>query len=354
MKRTLLLIVFSIITFTGFAQLTISPNQTATYLANKLVATSGTLGVTVTNAVLTCDTLANGEFNGVSNLGIADGIVLGTGAVATNSAFSQTGIDGLPMDMASTMLGTAGDAQITTLSGSSSYDACALEFDLQPVGNFVEFEYVFGSEEYPEYNCSAFNDMFGFFISGPGFSTPTNIALIPGTSTPVSINSINDGSVSTCTANTLLYVNNTGTTCTMDGFTTPLLATAPVTPSSTYHLKMVIADVTDGILNSYVVLKANSLKSGSTTPSGLSQTLEKAGPLELFPLPAENQITIRNTSASAYQLQLCDLSGRILHEYALSGFGQQVIDIHSLPDGYYSIKATNHANASVRHYSFTK
>jgi len=354
MKRLFILSVLSAMSCIAFAQLTISPNQTATYLANKLVATSGTLGVTVSNAVLTCDTLANGELSGVSNLGIADGIVLGTGAVATNNALSQTGIDGFPIEMASTMLGSAGDAQITLIAGSASYDACALEFDLQPVGNFVEFEYVFGSEEYPEYNCSAFNDMFGFFISGPGFSTPTNIALIPGSSTPVSINSINDGSVTTCTPNTLLYVNNTDTTCTMDGFTVPLIATAPVTPSSTYHLKMVIADVTDGILNSYVVLKANSLKSGSSVPSAVNAYQGNTGDLTVFPLPAENQINVRNTSASVYQLQLCDLSGRILHEYALSGFGQQVIDIHSLPGGYYSIKATNHANASVRHYSFTK
>ncbi|HNB82277.1 MAG TPA: choice-of-anchor L domain-containing protein, partial [Chitinophagaceae bacterium] len=127
MKRLFILSVLSAMSCIAFAQLTISPNQTATYLANKLVATSGTLGVTVSNAVLTCDTLANGELSGVSNLGIADGIVLGTGAVATNNALSQTGIDGFPIEMASTMLGSAGDAQITLIAGSASYDACALE-----------------------------------------------------------------------------------------------------------------------------------------------------------------------------------------------------------------------------------
>src|SRR5205823_743581 len=124
----------------------------------------------------------------------------------------------------------------------STYDACILEFDFKPAGDTVKFNYVFGSEEYTSFTCSSFNDVFGFFISGPGFAVPTNIALVPGTTIPVCINSVNCGatgfySTSTCAALgpgspfCTYYVNNSaGTTITYDGITTTLTAIAGVTP----------------------------------------------------------------------------------------------------------------------------
>lgn len=329
------------------AQLVISPNQTASYLANKLVATSGTLGVVVSNEVLTCDASSNGEFTGTSNLGISDGIALGTGSVLSNSG--NFGLDGLPADMASTMLSTAGDAQLATIVGMNTFDACVLEFDLQPVGSFVEFEYVFGSEEYPMYNCSAFNDVFGFFISGPGFSSPTNIALIPGTSTPVSINSINDGSVTTCTPNTALYVNNTGTTCTMNGFTVPMTAHAAVTSGSTYHLKMAITDVSDGILNSYVILKANSLKSGGSIPNNVTELANEAG-LEMYPTSFTNSMTIKNTKSDSWKISITDLNGRLVYTTQSEGASSISIHLETLSQGMYMLKA----ESMTTHNSFTQ
>ena len=228
------------------AQLSISPNQTATFLANKLVATSGTLGVTVSNAVLTCDSNGNGTFSGSTNLSISDGIVLGTGDVLSNSATSTFGLNGHAGDFASASFGTAGDTQLGNVIGATTYDACVLEMDLQPVGSFMEFEYIFGSEEYPSFNCTPFNDVFAFFISGPGISVPQNIALLPGTNVPVSINSINDSTSTSgtpCAISSSLYVPNTDTFTTMNGFTQSLTAHINVTPGSVYHLKLAIADV---------------------------------------------------------------------------------------------------------------
>jgi len=337
--KKLILSLFTLTTFSQVnAQLLISPNQTATYLANKLVATSGTLGVNVSNAVLTCDSNANGEFTGVSNLGIADGIALGSGDVASNVSLSTFGLDGLPVDFASTTNNAPGDAQLDLIIGGMTYDACVLEFDLQPVGTFVEFEYVFGSEEYPEFNCSAFNDVFGFFISGPGFATPTNIALIPTTTTEVSINSINDGSVSGCTPNTALYVTNIDTVCTMDGFTVPLTAHANVTSGATYHLKMAIADVSDGILNSYVILKANSLKSGGTAPSNVADMKESG--LEIYPTIMNNTLMINNTQGEEWKIELTDINGRMVYTGIIAGVQSSVsISTSSLSKGVYVFKA---------------
>ena len=53
-----------------------------------------------------------------------------------------------------------GDADLTTLAGVSTFDASVLEFDFVPAGNTVSFNYVFSSDEYPEFANSSFNDTF--------------------------------------------------------------------------------------------------------------------------------------------------------------------------------------------------
>jgi len=331
------------------AQLSLTPSQTALQLANQLVATSGTLGVTVTNPVLTCDTNASGLFNGVSNFGISNGIVLGTGEIMTTGLSPNLtyGLDGPPSQFASHNMNTPGDTVLGNIVGTITYDACILEFDLNPVGNFVEFEYVFGSEEYPEFNCSAFNDVFAFHITGPGFPTPTNIALIPATTIPVSINSINDGSVGGCSTNTNLYVTNNDTTNTMDGFTVPMTAHASVTPGQTYHLRMAIADASDMIFNSYVLLKANSLKSGNTSPSGVLHMNQGKGP-GLFPTRFDQTLQVSYTPGEHWIIQILNLEGRLVFQQDMSeSTGKATLHLGQLPRGMYLVKMSNPATRQV-------
>ncbi len=84
------------------------------------------------------------------------------------------------------------DLQLDSLVAPfTTFNSCALEFDFVPIDSFFSFKYVFASEEYPEYACTIFNDVFAFFINGPGYAGNTNIALVPGTNIPVTINSIN-------------------------------------------------------------------------------------------------------------------------------------------------------------------
>src|SRR5262249_24444669 len=150
------------------------------------------------------------------------------------------------------------DADLATLAGATStYDACVLEFDFKAAGDTVKFNYVFGSEEYPEFACSPYNDVFGFLISGgvtsaaTSYPTPYNIARVPGTTIPVCINSVNSAPTGTTypigTCNSLgpgspfgmYYINNSGsTTLVYDGKTTVLTAIAAVSPCDTYHLKL--------------------------------------------------------------------------------------------------------------------
>ena len=253
------------------AQLTITPQSqfTANAILQSNFITSG--AGTVTNVIVGSGFPGRfATFTGTSNLGINNGIVLSTGNTINipNAASMQyddanTCGSNYPMQCP--------DAQLQALIPTFAInDVTTLSFDFQPATDTIRFQYVFASEEYPEYVC-AFNDVFGFFVTG---STPTggtfnnaNVALIPGTTLPVSVNSINpgvSGGGGTCTgpgqslAYSNLYVNNSGTTIIFDGLTTVLDVTIPVVVLDTYHIKMGICNALDGIFESAVFLRDNT------------------------------------------------------------------------------------------------
>lgn len=228
------------------AQLTVAGGLNATQLAQMLAGP----GITVSNAVITGDPTAAGSFNGsASNIGLNSGVILCTGP--TNIAPGPNNSAGAGSDNLQ-----PGNSQLNGLAGATTYNAFVLEFDFIPLSNTIEFQYVFASEEYPEFVNSGYNDAFAFFISGPGIAGQQNIALIPGTATPVTIDNVNAGSYSQ------YYVNNNGgATVQYDAFTTPLTATANVQACETYHLKLMIADAGDGYWDSGVFLEEGSLTS---------------------------------------------------------------------------------------------
>ena len=263
-----LILIFSTMISNG--QINVTNTNNATVLAQKLVGE----GVAISNSTIQCEQNQSGLFVTVaSNLGQDSGIVLTTGLAASTLNW---GVNGAEINLANFNQGNLGDAALTALAGTNTYDRCILEFDFKANGDSIFFKYTFGSEEYPQFNCTAYNDVFGFFITGPGYPTATNIAFVPGTSIPVAINSINNGviypggSLPNCTSMgagspfTSLYINNTaGSTVTYSGFTQLLTAKAVIQPCSTYHLKLAIADGFDHILDSGVFLKAGSLTSNT-------------------------------------------------------------------------------------------
>lgn len=235
-----------------------------------------------------------GSFTAVnSNLGLDAGVILSTGMV--------TAAAGPATNFASSVNGTGPDADLAAIANANINDRSVLEFDFIPTGDTLRFRYVFGSEEYPNFVCS-FNDAFGFFLSGPGIAGPftggaANIALIPGTTTPVTIANVNNGQNNnptnpTCPAvNPQFYVNNTGgTTVAYNGFTVVLTAFALVECGQTYHIKLAIGDAGDSSYDSGVFLEAGSFaSSGQVLPffnPGLgvdgATILEGCGPYELI------------------------------------------------------------------------
>ncbi len=266
----LLLIALLCLPASLFGQLTISPTHPAAVLAAKLAGA----GISISSPVLTCAGVANGTFVSVATpITIDSGIVLTTGR-AINTA-------GLETFLASTNNAAPGDPDLVTLAGTGTFDACTLEFDFVPQGDTVSFNYQFGSEEYVNSTCGQYNDAFAFFISGPGITGLQNMALVPGTNIPVTVNSINSGvpgppgwpgfcNIANCTAMgpgspfTAYYINNTGgTQVTYRGYTRKLRAFHQVTPCSTYHLKMSVADAANGLYDSGVFIEAGSLSTNS-------------------------------------------------------------------------------------------
>jgi gliding motility-associated-like protein len=281
MKKSLLsfLIVFhlSVSTFAQFNAV-ITPSATASQIASKFAGN----GVAISNVVLNCPNGASGIFNASSTtLGLDSGIVLTTGSVLTNVAGTliNYGINSPASAYAKVdNLTIGGDADLATSAGvaqSVLHDVCKIEFDFVPLGDTLNFRYKFASEEYPDFICSPFTDIFGIYISGgPGFTIPTNIALIPGTTIPVSVNSVNNGvptaffNIATCNAIgagspfTNYYVDNMASTnIVYNGMTVMMNAQAIVTPCSTYHMKIAISDLNDGDRDSGIFLEASSLKS---------------------------------------------------------------------------------------------
>lgn len=213
------------------------------------------VGVTASNITYRGTDLSSGLFTGGTGIiGFESGIILSTGKAAdvvgpnkSNSTSTDNGIN-------------TGDSDLNALVGTNNtFDPTVLEFDFIPQGSTLTFNYVFSSEEYNEFVGSQFNDVFGFFVNGQ------NVALIPGTNTPVSINNVN------LNTNSGFYRNNdiasgAPINTEMDGLTTVLTATATVNPGVVNHIKLAIEDVGDHIYDSNVFIQAGSFSAPLPPP----------------------------------------------------------------------------------------
>lgn len=209
--------------------------------------------------------------SGAGSIGFSDGIILATGLISNAEGPNLSGesTTGFGEDSL--------DPDLRALSTGEIFDNVGIEFDFVPQKEFVSFSYVFASEEYCEFVGSIFNDVFGFFVSGPGINGPfdrdaINVALIPDTDEFVAINNVNHE------RNQGFYVKNEllgdANRCGIpfqpafeneieyDGFTVRLKAILRVIPCATYHIRLVVGDVGDDQLDSAVFLESKSFDIG--------------------------------------------------------------------------------------------
>ncbi|MGI9159549.1 MAG: choice-of-anchor L domain-containing protein, partial [Saprospiraceae bacterium] len=148
-------------------------------------------GVEVLNIQYNGVATAVGYFTGGTNaIGIDRGVVMTTGRAQGNNS-STFGANGQgSMQSSVDNPSTAFDPDLAMQTTSGLNDVAVYTITFVPTSPNLQFRFCFGSEEYPEYACSQYNDVFGFFIQGPNYPSPTNIALIPNSTLPVTINNL--------------------------------------------------------------------------------------------------------------------------------------------------------------------
>ena len=318
-----------------------APYDNAQYLVENVLLGSGVLA---SNFTFNGDPVQVGFFNGTgSNLGLDSGVVLSTDDIAeldpTYTGFGFfTGNSGHPdlLTVANSVPPLIGQ----TFTVSSVNDVAVLEFDFVPASDSVAFRYVFGSDEYPTFinSSGGYNDVFGFFISGPGITGPyangaENIAIIPNTNPPlpITISSVHGGkpagffTPAIPPLNDQYYVDNPlNTTVNLDGFTTVITARAHVQCGETYHIALAIADGSDGAFTSAVFLEANSFSSGLVNVT--SGTTNNAGNSSSDTLLYEGCNSVKlDFSRSG------DLSNADTIKYILGGTATNGVDYTDIP-----------------------
>jgi gliding motility-associated-like protein len=285
---------------TSFAQLQITNNapfNTADYLINNVFADGS---VTISNVTTFGPPEQFGYFsNGNAALGIDSGLVLGTWQLSDVTDYTNapswttppagwndiTGQNfGLPW------MGTSGANDLLAVSGSvpgllgatfsptpDVNSAMVISFDFVPTQDTMAFSFVFASDEWDTYPCSSFNDVFGFFVSGPGitgtYSAPPgfgpgdNVAFVPGTNIPITISSITSPTATgSCTQayNSQYYVSANSGGLTLNARTVTIDVEFLVQACETYHFTMAIGNGDDVGLQSAVFMEGGSF--GGTQP----------------------------------------------------------------------------------------
>jgi hypothetical protein len=257
------------------------PELVSEVLLNNSVQTS--------NVAYAGDTISCGYYLG--NIGDTDfynGLIMTSGDAAL-----AVGPDDLTSEGASTSGGSDPDLQ-ALIPTYTVNDATIIEFDFVANDNFMEFEYIFASEEFPEFANSSFNDVFGFFLSGPGINgqysnNAINIATLPN-GDPVTIDNVYNnseyyvGSIEGSGGEGLAYNNDME----YDGASIPLVAEANLWEGATYHIKLAIGDAGDSSFDSGVFFKGNSFNTGSMASGTIFYDTNEDGFYDSLDLPLPN------------------------------------------------------------------
>jgi gliding motility-associated-like protein len=188
-----------------------------------------------------------------------NGIVLSTGRLQNVDGPNTT----LSDDDAT---GWSGDSDLEqALNETNTINATILEFEFTAIADQISFRYLFASEEYQEGNANTcqFSDLFGFLVRPASATQYENIALVPGTTTPVKVTTVHPAIPNGCAAQNEAYFgswNNATAPINFNGQTAVLEATTTVIPNQTYHVKLVIADEQNFRYDSAVFLEAGSFK----------------------------------------------------------------------------------------------
>ena len=255
----------------------------------------GPIGVTYTGTPTILGVFSSNSYGTFtttsSNLGMSTGAVFGTGNISQISGTPATFWDG------------AG----TGVTSGSERDRAALTFSFIPDTGVtkVVFRYIMGSEEYNEYVGQNFSDNITIRLTGGAYSN-TNVAIVPGTSTGIDIDTIN------ASINSSFYRDNTIASppvpdSVLDGHTALLRSITPVVPATTYSAEIKVADFTDNMYNTALFvdyfgaslqLDLDSNNSSGATAANYSTTFTEGGAAVSI---ADSDTTIVNYDTTSVQ-----------------------------------------------------
>lgn len=145
--------------------------------------------------------------------------------------------------------GPNGVADFNAAAGARTFDASYLDVDFIPTGDMMTMQFVFASEEYPEFADGAFQDFVGVWING-------NLVPLSVGDGDIDPNNLNAGSASN------LFIDNTQDqfNTEMDGFTATLTLTIPVNSGQLNSIRIGIADVSDSNYDSTLLIAGDSVQ----------------------------------------------------------------------------------------------
>jgi len=324
-----------------------APYDNPTWLVDNVLLGGG---ITTSNHSYQGDSVQIGWFDATNtNLGINSGIVMCTGDIYELDPNVVPGFVGVQntvtdpdlLTVANSVPGMIGQ----TFNVTSINNVAILEFDFIPTSDSLKFKYVFGSQEYFTFENTQYNDVFGFFLSGPGIAGPwangaINLAVVPNTNPPlpITISTIHNGqNGAIASINQQYFVPNQGTgldtIASADGFTTVLTARALVQCGQTYHIKLAIADGSDQGLSSYVWLDGGSFFSPSLT------VIDDLGiDSNYMNIACKPDITLTASGGNGVVYQWVDQNGTIISNDSsvLVGVGSYVVSASSAGCSLYS------------------
>lgn len=324
MKKIFLLVIIFSTPFIIKAQYSVDTNLTVNQYVEKLLGP----GIAFSNAHIYGDRQAIGYFTGAGDmLSIQRGILLTTGyAAKTNDlvALQQNGDDNN---------GLSAIPELDSMGGIDTRDGLIFQFDFVPQSNLISFQYIFASQEYNEFVCSQFNDAVAIFLSGPGIVGEQNLAVVPISGEPISVNTVNNGnfidtSNGFCTGENAEYFDSiVPPNLIFDGYTVKMNAFAEVLPCVNYTLRFIIADVGDDIYDSAIFLKGLT----ESTNIGITAVINDEDQL-IYEDCSSLKLTFHNTDT---------LSSDYVFHYSLSGTAENGMDYTTIPDSVIILAGTN-------------
>jgi len=327
-----------------------------------------------------------------ANFPISDGIIIRNGiATYSQGSFTDTNL--------SSQVSENGDADLQKISNDSGQnsiitDVAYLEFDFTSPSSNFNFNFLFASNEYGEFQCG-FSDSFAFLLTDLTTNTTTNLAVIPNTETPISVKNIRDTQYNTSCSSTNPHLfgalNSIGdaTALNMRGYTVMMNASADIIPNRSYRIKLVIGDYNDSDYDSAIFLSAgnfiapsidlgedtaicdktlvdtglnNSLYSHTWKKDGVQITGENNSSLTINS-PGTYDVTATNTNGCVLTDQIviediqinppvdlfsCDLSGATTYNLTLNDENALGIDPAKYEVNYYASLADISNNITIQ------